>query len=152
MFLLINKLFKIRIWSRIDELNTFGPSKSEVAILNAKTLTIHVRAQSCTKIGATQFLSCPLRRTVHWVKQKKEISVQVFSQTFQTMVTQDFWLGYQQLYLQCSQNELEFFSGNNLSSPEMSNFNVLCSCDGFDWGGNLSCTWVITENWSICAI
>jgi len=34
----------------------------------------------------------------------------------------------------------------------MSNFNVLCSCYGFHWAGNLSCTWIITENWSILAI
>jgi len=34
----------------------------------------------------------------------------------------------------------------------MSDFNVLCSCDGFDWDGNLSCTWIITENRDIFAI
>jgi hypothetical protein len=41
---------------------------------------------------------------------------------------------------------------NFLLNPEMSNFNVLRSCDGFYWAGNLSCTWIITENWSILAI
>ena len=34
----------------------------------------------------------------------------------------------------------------------MSNVNVLCSCDGFDWADNLSCIWIITDNWSILAI
>ena len=47
---------------------------------------------------------------------------------------------------------LNSFFGNFLLNPEMSNFNVLCPCDGFDWAGNLCCTWIITENWTIFAI
>jgi len=43
-------------------------------------------------------------------------------------------------------------SGNFLLNPEMGSLNVLSSCDGFDRAGNLSCAWVITENWSILQV
>jgi len=44
------------------------------------------------------------------------------------------------------------FFGKFCLNPEMTNSNKICSCDGFDQAGNLSCSWIITENWSILAI
>ena len=105
----------------------------------------------------TQFRSSPPCDLVHQVKQEKEMIGHVSFDDINPSLFLNFWNnGRARLLVKMSAAwfsvNFDSFFGNFSWNPEISNFNVLCSCDAFDWADNLSCTWIITENWSIFVI
>ena len=157
MLLLIKAILKIRIWRLIHEFNTFGSSKVRRCDFECEIGRFHVRRQSSTEIGETRFRSCPPCGTVHWVKQKRndrsyflwsyqsKSSVHLLKQWPRKTLGKDI----SSLIFSVHIINFDSFSGNFLLDP---NIDLLCSYHGFDWAGNLSCTWIITEIRSILAV
>jgi len=161
MLLLINTLLKIRIWSQIDKLNKFDPSHVRPCHFECEIFEHPCADKILFRNLQTQFRSCPPRNTVPWVKQKKEmigyicfhdIIPSLFLNFFNNGRAKTFGKEISSLILSVHIVNFDSLFDNILFNPEMSNINVLCLWDGFNWAGYLSCTWIFTENWSILAI
>ena len=96
---------------------------------------IHLRGKILSQNLGTQFRICPPRSMVHQVKQEKEMIGHISFDDIDPSLFLNFSNNGGARIFQTIQVHIvnfDSFFGNFSLNPEMSNFNVLCPCHGFD--------------------